>query len=124
MEKAQIVAAVAEAVGDRAAVIAGIGTNDTAHSIELTGRLTELGIDAILAVCPYYNRPSQAGIEAHYRAVAAATDLPVMIYDIPIRSGRKIATSTLVALSEVPNIVALKDAAGQQPSAPGRHTKA
>lgn len=93
-------------------ILVGGGTNDTAHSIELTGELSELGVDGILAVCPYYNRPSQAGIEAHYRAVAAATDLPVMVYDIPVRSGRKIATSTLLALAEVPNIVALKDAAG------------
>ncbi len=68
---------------------------------------------ACLALCPYYNRPSQAGIEAHLRAVAAATDLPVMIYDIPVRTGRKIATATLLRLArEVPNIVALKDAAG------------
>ncbi len=92
-------------------ILVGGGTNDTAHSIELTGRLSELGVDGILAVCPYYNRPSQAGLEAHFRAVAAATDLPVVIYDIPIRTGRKIATSTLLALTEVPNIVALKDAA-------------
>ncbi len=93
-------------------LVVGATTNDTAHSVELIERLGALGIDGILAVCPYYNRPSQAGLEAHFRTVAAATELPVMIYDIPIRSGRKIATETLLALAEVPNIVALKDAAG------------
>lgn len=93
-------------------IVVGTTTNDTAHSVELTGRFADLGIDAILGVCPYYNRPSQAGIEAHYRAVAASTDLPIILYDIPVRSGRKIATSTILALAEVPNIVGLKDAAG------------
>lgn len=93
-------------------LVVGAGTNDTAHSVELTRRLGGLGADAVLAVCPYYNRPSQAGLEAHFRAVAAATDLPVMLYDIPVRSGRKIATDTLLRLAEVPNIVAVKDAAG------------
>ncbi|HVX17261.1 MAG TPA: 4-hydroxy-tetrahydrodipicolinate synthase [Acidimicrobiales bacterium] len=94
-------------------IVAGTTTNDTAHSVGLTRQATELGVDAILAVTPYYNRPSQAGLEAHFRAVAAATDLPVMLYDIPIRAGRKIAFDTLVRLAdEVPNVVALKDAAG------------
>lgn len=93
-------------------IVVGATTNDTAHSLELLGRITALGVDGILAVCPYYNRPSQAGIEAHYRSVAAATELPVMIYDIPVRSGRKITTATILRLAEVPNIVALKDAAG------------
>ena len=109
-EDVELVMAVREAVD--CPILVGAGTNDTAHSIELTDRLSALGVDGILAVCPYYNRPSQAGIEAHYRAVAAATHLPVMIYDIPVRSGRKIATSTILSLAEVPNIVALKDAAG------------
>ena len=81
--------------------------------MHLTKEAAALGAAGILAVCPYYNRPSQAGIEAHFRAIAAATDLPVMVYDIPVRTGRKIATATLLRLArEVPNIVALKDAAG------------
>ena len=103
--------AVAEAVTQP--VIAGTGTYDTAHSIELTKAAESAGVAAILAVCPYYNRPSQAGIEAHFRAIAGATSLPVMLYDIPGRSGRKVASSTLLRLAhDVPNIVALKDAAG------------
>ena len=107
--------AIAEAV--TVPVVAGTGTYDTAHSIELTKAAESAGVAAILAVCPYYNRPSQAGIEAHFRAVAGATSLPVMLYDIPGRTGRKIASSTLLRLaSEVPNIVAVKDAAGD-PSA-------
>jgi len=110
-EKLTLWGAVVEAVA--IPVIAGTGTNDTAHSVHLTKEASRLGIAGILALCPYYNRPSQAGIEAHLRAVAAATELPVMVYDIPIRTGRKIASSVLVKLArEVPNVVALKDAAG------------
>ena len=110
-EKLSLFAAVAEAV--RVPVIAGTGSNDTAHSVHLTREATRLGVAGILAVCPYYNRPSQAGIEAHLRAVAGATDLPVVIYDIPVRTGRKIATATLARLArEVPNAAAVKDAAG------------
>ena len=94
-------------------VIAGSGTNDTLHSLHMTREATRLGAAGILAVCPYYNRPSQAGIEAHLRAMAECTSLPVMVYDIPVRTGRKIATGTLARLfREVPNVVALKDAAG------------
>lgn len=109
-EDVELVQAVREAVD--CPLVVGATTNDTAHSIELLGRIAPLGVDGILAVCPYYNRPSQAGIEAHYRAVAGSTDLPVMIYDIPVRSGRKIASSTILSLAEIPNIVAVKDAAG------------
>lgn len=109
-EKLDLWRAVAEAV--TVPVIAGAGTYDTAHSVHLTEEASGLGIAGILAVCPYYNRPSQAGIEAHFRAIAGATDLPVMLYDIPIRSGRKISNDVLVRLArEVPNIVAVKDAA-------------
>jgi 4-hydroxy-tetrahydrodipicolinate synthase len=94
-------------------VIAGTGTNDTAHSIHLTKEATALGAAGILAVTPYYNRPSQAGIEAHMRAIAGATSLPVVVYDIPVRTGRKISTAVLLRLArEVSNVVALKDAAG------------
>ena len=94
-------------------VIAGTGTNDTAHSIHLTKEATKLGVAGILAVTPYYNRPSQAGIDAHMRAVCGATNLPVVIYDIPVRTGRKINTSTLAKLAnELKNVVGVKDAAG------------
>lgn len=94
-------------------VIAGSGSNDTAHSVELTRRASTLPVAGILAVGPYYNRPSQAGIAGHLRAMAQATELPVIVYDIPVRTGRKIATSTLLALAaEQSNVVALKDAAG------------
>ena len=94
-------------------VIAGTGTNDTAHSIHLTKEATALGAAGVLVVTPYYNRPSQAGIEAHMRAVAGATSLPVVLYDIPVRTGRKISTPLLLKLArEVKNVVALKDAAG------------
>ena len=108
-ERLSLFAAVVEAV--TIPVIAGTGTNDTRHSVHLTKEASSLGVAGVLAVGPYYNRPSQAGIEGHMRAIAAASDLPVMVYDIPIRTGRKIATSTLLRLfREVPNIVALKDA--------------
>jgi 4-hydroxy-tetrahydrodipicolinate synthase len=94
-------------------LIAGSTTNDTAHSVEMTERATELGMDAILAVVPYYNKPPQSGLEAHFRAVAEATDRPVMLYDVPGRTGRALATETMVRLAnDVPNIVALKDAGG------------
>ena len=89
------------------------GTNDTAHSVHLTAEASKLGVAGILALCPYYNRPSQAGIEGHLRAVAEATDLPVVIYDIPVRTGRKVSTALLARLAhEVDNIVGVKDAAG------------
>jgi 4-hydroxy-tetrahydrodipicolinate synthase len=110
-ERLSLFSAVIEAV--TIPVIAGTGTNDTAHSIHLTKEATALGAAGILAVTPYYNRPSQAGIEAHMRAVAGATTLPVVVYDIPVRTGRKIATPVLLRLArEVSNVVALKDAAG------------
>lgn len=103
--------AVAEAV--TVPVIVGTTTNDTAHSIHQTRKAEELGCDGILAVTPYYNRPSQAGIYAHFEAVASSTSLPVVLYDIPVRTGRKIETATMLQLAEqVPNIVAVKDAAG------------
>jgi 4-hydroxy-tetrahydrodipicolinate synthase len=106
-----LIAAVVEAV--TVPVVVGTGNNDTAHSVKLTREATRLGAAGILAVCPYYNRPSQDGIEGHLRAMAAATDRPVVIYDIPIRTGRKIATARLLKLArEVPNVLALKDAAG------------
>lgn len=94
-------------------VTAGSTGADTAHSVHLSAEASKLGVAGILALCPYYNRPSQAGIEGHLRAVSEATDLPLVIYDIPVRTGRKIASALLVRLAhEVPNIVGLKDAAG------------
>ncbi len=117
-EKADLWRAVSEAV--TVPVIAGSGTNDTAHSIELTKTAEACGAAAILAVGPYYNRPSQAGLEAHFRAVAEATALPVVVYDIPVRTGRKVSSETLLRLvREVDNIVAVKDAAGD-PAASAR----
>jgi 4-hydroxy-tetrahydrodipicolinate synthase len=111
-EKVALWRAVAEAV--TVPVIAGTGSNDTDHSVAMTRLATGCGVDGVLVVTPYYNRPSQAGIFEHFRAVAeAAGDLPVMLYDIPVRSGRRIATPTMLRLArEVTNIVALKDAAG------------
>lgn len=94
-------------------VIAGTGSNDTIHSVHLTKEASKRPIAGVLAVCPYYNRPSQSGIAAHINAMAAATSLPVIVYDIPVRTGRKISTNTLLNLAhETPNIVGVKDAAG------------
>ncbi len=110
-EKLTLWEAVAEAV--TIPVTAGSTGADTAHSAHLTAEASKLGVAGILALCPYYNRPSQAGIELHLRAVAEATDLPVVIYDIPVRTGRKVSTELLARLAhEVGNIVAVKDAAG------------
>jgi 4-hydroxy-tetrahydrodipicolinate synthase len=93
-------------------VLAGAGSNDTRAAVDLTERATEAGATGILSVAPYYNRPSQEGLALHFRAIAAATDLPVVLYDIPVRTGRKVDTSTLLSLAhEVPNIVGVKDAA-------------
>lgn len=102
--------AVLDAVGDRARVIAGTGTNDTRHSINLSLRAQELGVHGLLIVTPYYNKPSQAGIVAHFEAIANATELPIMIYDIPGRTGVAITTETIIELAKHPRIVALKDA--------------
>ena len=102
--------AVMEAVGGRAAVIAGTGTNDTAHSVHLSQEAAKLGVDGLLIVTPYYNKPSQAGVRAHFETVASATDLPVMLYDIPGRSSIAIAPDTMIRLAQHPNIVAVKDA--------------
>jgi len=110
-ERLSLFAAVTEAV--TIPVIAGTGTNDTLHSIHMTKEASKLGVAGLLVVAPYYNRPPQSGIEAHIRAVAAASDLPIIVYDIPVRTGRKISTSTLLKLArDVPTVVALKDAAG------------
>lgn len=111
-EKAEIVKAVVEAVGSDAAVVAGVGTNDTAHTIELAHQAAEAGTDGLLVVTPYYSKPSQAGIIEHFTAVADATDLPIMLYDIPGRTGTPIETKTLIELADHARIVAVKDAKG------------
>lgn len=102
--------AVVDAVGGRARVIAGTGTNDTRHSISLSQRAAKLAIDGLLLVTPYYNKPSQAGIQAHFEAIADSTELPVMLYDIPGRAGVPINTETIIKLADHPRITALKDA--------------
>jgi 4-hydroxy-tetrahydrodipicolinate synthase len=115
-ERCDLIRAVSGAV--TIPVIAGTGSNDTRHSIELTRQARALGAAGVIVVAPYYNRPPQAGIEAHFRAVAAATDLPVMIYDVPPRTGRRVSQEVLLRLfCEVPNIVAFKDATGDPPAA-------
>ena len=103
---------VVEAVGDRARVVAGTGTNDTAHTLELSRRAAETGVDGLLLVTPYYNKPNQAGIRAHFETVADGVDLPIMLYDIPGRSVMPIEPETVIALAQHPNIRALKDAKG------------
>jgi 4-hydroxy-tetrahydrodipicolinate synthase len=109
-EKARLLTAVLEAVGDRAIVVAGVGTNDTAHSCELARAAEEAGAHGLLVVTPYYNKPPQSGLIAHFRAVADATGLPNLLYDIPGRTGTPIAPETLIQLAEHPRIVAVKDA--------------
>jgi 4-hydroxy-tetrahydrodipicolinate synthase len=111
-EKDRLLRAVVEAVGDRAAVVAGAGTYDTAHTTHLAQSAEKAGADGVLLVTPYYNKPPQTGLLAHFRAAADATGLPAMVYDIPGRTGTAIATETLVALAEHPRIVAVKDAKG------------
>ncbi len=106
----ELLAAVREAVGDRATVMIGTGSNDTAKTVAASARATEAGADALLVVTPYYNRPDQRGLLRHFRAAAAATDRPVVLYDIPGRTGRAIDVPTQVELAEVPNIVGVKDA--------------
>jgi 4-hydroxy-tetrahydrodipicolinate synthase len=111
-EKAQLVRAVVEAVGDRAHVVAGASTNDTRHSVELARAAQQAGAHGLLAVTPYYSKPPQEGLFRHFSAIADATDLPVMLYDIPGRSGVPINTETMVRLADHPRIVANKDAKG------------
>ena len=111
-EKADLIAAVTEAVGDRAHVVAGVGTFDTVHSVHLAQQAAKAGASALLCVTPYYSKPPQSGLLAHFRAVADATDLPVLLYDIPGRSAIPIATETLIRLAEHDRIVGVKDAKG------------
>jgi len=111
-ESLEMVRLVADTVGDRAEVVAGVGSNATAHSVDMARRAADAGATGLLLVTPYYNRPTQAGVVAHCRAVAEVTDLPVMLYDIPGRTGIPFTTETLRELATVPSIVAVKDAKG------------
>jgi 4-hydroxy-tetrahydrodipicolinate synthase len=111
-EKDRLLRAVVEAVGDRAAIVAGVGTNDTAHTLHLAHAAEKAGADGLLAVTPYYSKPPQAGLLAHFQALAEATEVPTMLYDIPGRTGTAIETETMVRLAEHPRIVAVKDAKG------------
>jgi len=108
----RLVAAVRAAVPDGTRIVVGTGTNDTQRSVERTRRAADEGVDGVLVVTPYYNRPSQAGLVAHFTAVAAATELPVLLYDIPSRTGREIALDSMLELAHVPNIIGVKDATG------------
>ncbi|MDO4784007.1 MAG: 4-hydroxy-tetrahydrodipicolinate synthase [Propionibacteriaceae bacterium] len=112
-EKKALLEAVISEVGDRAQIIAGVGTFSTAHTIRLAQDAAEAGADGLLVVTPYYSRPPQDALAAHFWTVADATDLPVMLYDIPHRAGVPIETATLIGLAEHPRIVAVKDAKGQ-----------
>ncbi|EDY55266.2 4-hydroxy-tetrahydrodipicolinate synthase, partial [Streptomyces sp. SID5470] len=108
-EKSALVRAVREAVGARATVVAGVGTFDTRHTVELALGAEKAGADGVLVVSPYYSRPPQDALEAHFRAIADASALPVMLYDIPGRTGTRIEPETMIRLAEHPRIVAVKD---------------
>jgi 4-hydroxy-tetrahydrodipicolinate synthase len=111
-EKLEIIKVVKSTVGSRVKVLSGAGDNETSYTVEQAKRSADAGADGLLIVTPYYNKPPQAGIEAHFKAVASATDLPIMMYDIPGRTGVEIESDTIVRLFELPKIVALKDAKG------------
>jgi 4-hydroxy-tetrahydrodipicolinate synthase len=111
-EQDALLRSVVEAVGDRATIVAGVGTNDTAHSIALAKAAEAAGADGLLAVTPYYSKPPQLGIVSHFQAVADASGLPVLLYDIPGRTGTKLSAATLATLAEHDRIVAVKEASG------------
>jgi 4-hydroxy-tetrahydrodipicolinate synthase len=111
-EKSDLLAAVVDAVGERAHILAGVGTFDTVHTVHLAQQAAKAGAHALLVVTPYYSRPPQAGLLAHFRAVADATDLPNLLYDIPIRTGTPIPTEMLIELAAHERIVGVKDAKG------------
>ncbi|MSO27304.1 MAG: 4-hydroxy-tetrahydrodipicolinate synthase [Candidatus Nanopelagicales bacterium] len=111
-ENFDLIRAVVEAVGERATVVAGVGSNDTAHSVHCAKGALRVGAHAVMAVSPYYNRPPQEGLVAHFKAIADATDLPLIVYDIPKRTGVAIETETLVRIAEHPRVIAYKDAKG------------
>ncbi|MET8806226.1 4-hydroxy-tetrahydrodipicolinate synthase [Streptomyces sp. NPDC004546] len=108
-EKAELIKAVREAVGDRVSLVAGVGSADTRHTVELALAAEKAGADGVLVVTPYYSRPPQEAVEAHFRAVADASGLPVMLYDIPGRTGTRIEPETIIRLAAHPRIVAVKD---------------
>lgn len=118
-ENVATVAAVVEAVGDRAKITAGVGTNDTAHSVRAAKALADAGAHGVLIVTPYYNKPTQPGIVEHIKAVAGATDLPAMAYDIPGRTGMALAPQTIRDIAKIDQVVALKDAKGDLFTASG-----
>jgi len=109
-EKLELFAAALDAVGDRATVVAGTGTYSTEHSVHLTEQATELGVDGILIVTPYYNKPPQRAIVGHFRAIAEATDRPIVVYNIPSRVVVNIEPETIAELAELPNVAAVKQA--------------
>ena len=111
-EKVELLRVVVDAVGDRAHVVAGVGNNDTLHTVEIARQATQAGADALMVVTPYYNRPPQEGVAQHFLTIADATDLPIITYDIPKRTGTAIETETLVRIAKHPRIVANKDAKG------------
>ncbi|HEU5038978.1 MAG TPA: 4-hydroxy-tetrahydrodipicolinate synthase [Nocardioides sp.] len=111
-EDGAILAAVKDAVGDRATIVAGVGTNSTAHSVELAEQAAKIGADGLLLVTPYYNKPGQAGVLHHFRSVAQATDVPVMLYDVPGRTGTQISLETYEQAIRLDTVVAVKDAVG------------
>ena len=111
-EKADLISAVVDAVGDRAHIVAGVGTFDTVHTVHLAEQAAKAGAHGLLVVTPYYSKPPQAGLLQHFRTVADATELPVLLYDIPGRSGIPIETETMIALAAHDRIVGVKDAKG------------
>ena len=111
-EDAEILAAVVDAVGDRASVVAGVGTNSTAHSVELARQAEKTGADGLLLVAPYYNKPGPAGVLQHFRTVVEATDVPVMLYDVPARTATQITLDTYAEAATWEPVVAVKDAVG------------
>lgn len=111
-EDGELLRAVVDAVGDRITVVAGVGTNSTAHSLELTEQAAKLGAAGVMVVTPYYSKPSARGVLAHFSAVAAATELPVLLYDVPGRTGTRIAWETYQRAGELANVVAVKEAVG------------
>src|SRR5690606_14140195 len=116
-EDTRILQAVKDAVGGRSTVIAGVGTNATAHSVELAQQAAKVGVDGLLLVTPYYNKPSPAGVLHHFRSVVEVSDLPVMLYDVPGRTATRIAPETYEAVSTWDTVVAVKDATGDLPGA-------
>ena len=110
VEKVALFKAAVDAVGDRATVVAGVGTYDTRESIDMAERAAAVGCDGLMAVTPYYSKPPQSGLHAHFTAIADATDLPLLLYNIPGRTARLIEIDTLASLAEHPSIVAVKDA--------------